>query len=385
MSLEDVLDAIHARGPAWASRAAEADRAGQISRETAEELRATGLTRLLRPAEHGGFELPIEAHMEAVAAVGEYCGGASWCAAVWTALSWFVALLPPDGQEEIWSGPDVLISASVVPKTRFEMRDDHVMVQGRFPFASGCDHADYLGAGGYVEGPGGGPVLCFFPPGDGVVIDHDSWDVVGMAGSGSKDLVVEKPLAVPLRRVLWLERAIGRTSAGQLHHPNTLYRAPYRATAAIVLAPPAVGLAKAAIRRFIERMDDHVIMARGFTQRADPAAARRIAESAAEVNAAEVVLAEASRRLVALGADPDPDPAAVASIHRDTAYGVRAAANAVDRLFAASGGSSLRAGEDIQRMWRDVNAARSHAILAWDASAQAYADALLDPDALPFR
>ena len=41
---------------------------------------------------------------------------------------------------------------------------------------------------------------------------------------------------------------------------------------------PLIGAAKAALRRFQERLDDHVLMTRQGSQRADPAAALRLAE-----------------------------------------------------------------------------------------------------------
>ena len=222
----------------------------------------------------------------------------------------------------------------------------------------------------------GGPVICLFPR-DPSLIDASSWDVVGLSGTGSKDLVIDEPIRVPRHRVLFsIEAAEGR-APGQLHHDNPLYRCPFRATAALVLAAPVIGAAKAAVTRFVERLDSHVIMARGGSQRSDPAAGARLAESAAEVNAAELVLLEAAQLLDALGSESDPHPERVASIFRDTGYSVRLATRAVDRVYEASGGSALRRAEPIQRLWRDVNAARTHAIMAWDGSAQIYADAVL--------
>lgn len=380
MELHDILAEVHRCGSRWAERAEQADRNGMVSAETAADLRGLDVHRLIQPAEFGGGQLSIEAHTRVVAAVAEYCTGAAWCATVWSAHNWMAALFPPEGQAEFWADPTALISASIVPKTHFETRGDSVLVQGSFPFASGCDHADWLGVGGMVEesgGTDGGPVICLVPADDGIVIDQDSWDVIGLSGSGSKTLVIAEPIEVPASRVLRTATAMRGTAPGQVHHNADLYRTPFRATAAIVLAAPAIGAAKAAVRRFVERLDGHVIMARAGSQRSDPAAAMRLAESSADVNAAELVALTACARLDALGADPNPNPIEVAAIHRDTGYAVRLATAAVDRLYEASGGSALQRSEPIARQWRDVNAARSHAILTWDGSAAAYADAVL--------
>ena len=378
MAVEALLQEIHQAGPAWAERAGQAEDDGSLASETASEVRAMAAHRTIQPTDFGGQQDSIETHMRVVSAVGEYCVAAAWCTAVWSAHNWMVSLFPDQGQKEAWDNPDALISASIVPKARFEVDGDDVMVSGRFSFASGCDHADWLGVGGLaqLDDDREGPVICLFPAHE-AVIDHASWQVVGLAGTGSKDLVIDTPLRIPSHRVLFTPDAMTRRAPGQLADDRTLYRAPFRATAAIVLAAPVVGAAKAALQRFQERLDGHVIMAKQSSQRDDPAALLRLAESAAETNAAELVLLEAARRLDRLATEEHPDPVEVASIGRDTSYGVRLCASAVDRLYEASGGSALQASEPIQRLWRDVHAARSHAILTWDAAAMAYGQARL--------
>ena len=373
-----MLCAVHEHGEGWSGRSATAERVGHVSSDTATEFQAIGAHRVLQPTEFGGQQDSIEAHMRLVSAVGEYCMATSWCAAVWSAHNWMISLFSDQAQKDVWDDPDALVSASIVPKTTFEVEDGEVIVQGRFPFASGCDHATWLGVGGLakLDGERSGPVICLLPA-EEARIDHDSWQVVGLAGTGSKDLVIEKPLRIPAHRVLFTPDAMVRNAPGQLDHDRLLYRAPFRATAAIVLAAPAVGAAKAALNRFVERLDQRVMMHSQSDQRQDPAAVFRIAESSAEANAAEVVLLDAARRLDRMAGESEPDPVEIASVFRDTAHGVRLCASAVDRLYEASGGSSLQADEPMQRYWRDVHAARSHAILTWDAAATIYGQALL--------
>ncbi len=374
MQLDTLIEQIHATGLEWDKRAEDADRSGMISAESASLVRELNAHRMIQPAEFGGAQHSIEAHTRAISAIGEYCMATAWCATVWSAHNWMASLFPIEAQQELWADPTALLSASIVPKNAFALDGDDVLVQGRFPFASGCDHADWFGVGGMVEL--GGPVICLIPA-DPSLIDAGSWDVVGLSGTGSKDLVIDEPIRVPRHRVLFSIEAAERRAPGQLHHGSELYLCPFRATAALVLAGPVIGAAKAAVSRFVERLDGHVIMARGGSQRSDPAAGARLAESSAEVNAAELVLLDAAQRLDGLGADADPDPERVGSIFRDTGYSVRMATRAVDRMYEASGGSALRRSEPIQRLWRDVNAARTHAIMAWDGSAQIYADAAL--------
>ena len=377
MNLESVVDGLHSVGPAWEKKSALADEAGCIDPENAADIKAIGAARLLQPTDFGGAQSSIEDHMRAVAVAGEYCMATSWCLAVWSAHGWMLAQMPTEGRQEIWSDPTNLISASIVPKTQFRQEGTDVIVSGRFGFGSGCDHAPWLSVGGLLPGDQPTPVICAFPAED-VSIDHNSWNVVGLRGTGSKDLVVADEVAVPAHRVLHVTETTARQAPGQLHYGGPLYTCPWRTTAILVLAAPVIGAAKAAVRRFQERIDDHFLVALSSVQRNDPAAGYRLAESTAEIQAAELLIYDAAARLDHLGGVDEVDPVLNASIIRDCGWGVRALANAVDRLYEASGANAMRADEPIQRLWRDVNAARSHAILTWDHAANMYSRALLD-------
>ena len=377
MNLESVIDGLHSVGPSWEKKSALAEEVGCIDADNAADIRAIGAARLLQPTDFGGAQSTIENHMRAVAVAGEYCMATSWCLAVWSAHGWMLAQMPIEGQEEIWADPTNLVSASIVPKTQFRQEGDDVIVSGRFGFGSGCDHAPWLSVGGFLPGEEPTPVICALPAED-VIIDHKSWNVIGLRGTGSKDLVVADEVTVPPHRVLRVTETMTRRAPGQLHYGGPLYTCPWRTTAILVLAAPVIGAAKAAVRRFQERLDDHFLVALGDVQRNDPAAGYRLAESTAEIHAAELLLYDAAARLDQLGGVENVDPVLNASIIRDCGFGVKTLAKAVDRLYEASGANAMRADEPIQRLWRDVNAARSHAILTWDHAANMYSRALLD-------
>ena len=377
VNLESVIEGLHSVGPSWEKKSVLADEVGCIDADNAADIRTIGAARLLQPTDFGGAQSTIENHMRAVAVAGEYCMATSWCLAVWSAHGWMLAQMPIEGQHEIWADPTNLVSASIVPKTQFRQEGDDVIVSGRFGFGSGCDHAPWLSVGGFLPGEEVTPVICALPAED-VIIDHKSWDVVGLRGTGSKDLVIADEVAVPSHRVLRVTETMTRRAPGQLHYGGPLYTCPWRTTAILVLAAPVIGAAKAAVRRFQERLDDHFLVALGDVQRNDPAAGYRLAESTAEIHAAELLLYDAAARLDQLGAVENVDPVLNASIIRDCGFGVKTLANAVDRLYEASGANAMRADEPIQRLWRDVNAARSHAILTWDHAANMYSRALLE-------
>jgi 3-hydroxy-9,10-secoandrosta-1,3,5(10)-triene-9,17-dione monooxygenase len=377
VNLDQVVAKLHSVGPSWEKKASAADTAGHIDAENANDIKEMGAARLLQPTDFGGAQSSIEDHMRAVAVASEYCMATSWCLSVWSAHGWMLSHMPTEGRQEIWEDPTTLVSASIIPKTTFREKGSDVVISGRFPFASGCDHAPWLSVGGLLPGDQPSPVICALPAKD-VIIDHNSWDVIGLRGTGSKDLVIAEEVVIPSHRVLRVAESVARRSPGQVHYGGPLYTCPWRTTAILVLAAPAIGVAKAVVRRFQERLDDHFLVALANTQRNDPAAGYRLAESTAEIHAAELLLYDAAARLDQLGGSEEVDPLINASIVRDCGWGVRALAAAVDRLYEASGANVMRADEPMQRLWRDVNAARSHAILTWDHAANIYGKALLD-------
>lgn len=374
----DILAAARAAIPALAARANEADQARCISPLNVALLRSLNAHRLLQPGAFGGAERSIRDHCEVVAAVSEGCMATGWCLAVWSAHNWMLALLDATGQAEVWADPEVCITASITPRRLFASDAEGVLVEGRFPFGSGADHAGAFGVGGLIEVDGVRQGVIVALPAAGVSIDQDSWRVTGLRGTGSKDLVVTTPVRVPWHRVLRMAQVDRRCAPGQHEGAASLYRIPFRAVAALVLAPPALGAARAALARFIDRLDKHALPMSGHvSQRRDPAARLRVAEASAQIDAAELVMLRAADDCDLLGRQGVPDPLVEARVLRDTAFCVRLCARAVDRLFEAAGGSALAETEPLQRLWRDVMAARSHIVLTWDAAAHAYAHARL--------
>jgi len=373
-----VHDRLAAMVPALAEQAAEADAGRHITVEAAKMIREAGAHRLLQPARYGGAEASVVEHVRATATAAEGCVAAGWCVGLWSVHNWMLGHFEPATQDLVWADPAAMISGSIVPKTPFpDDGPDHILIQGRFGFASGTDHADWVLIGGLVNRDGERTPAMAVVERDRVAVDQDSWNVTGLRGSGSKDLVVAEPIRVGRDRLFFTGDSLLRTAPGQRWNPGWLYQAPFHTIGLLALAPPALGAARAALARFVERMEGHRLFIVRRSQRDDPAARLRVAEASAEIDAAERALLSAAERCDAAGRAEGRDPLNEVTIARDSAFAVRLCATAVDRLFEAAGGSALDQSEPLQRLWRDVHAVRSHAVLTWDAAATQYSDVLL--------
>jgi len=99
----------------------------------------------------------------------------------------------------------------------------------------------------------------------------------------------------------------------------------------------------------------------------------RLAEAAASVEAAELILLTDMRNALAkLRGGEEITVADRIRARRNQAYATKLAVQAVEALNASTGGYGLHLDNRVQRAWRDVNAVARHVSLNWDAVGTMY-------------
>jgi alkylation response protein AidB-like acyl-CoA dehydrogenase len=140
-----------------------------------------------------------------------------------------------------------------------------------------------------------------------------------------------------------------------------------------VVAGVPLGIAQAAIDRFVGE-DRHRLSA--HTGRVITSFAQvqmKVAEAAAETNAARRILLDNCARITELAVEKDsPALLETARLRSEVAYAARLTRNAVDRLYEAGGSSALYLSSPIQRTFQDMHAATAHGALNWDSAASVY-------------
>ncbi|MEM9749627.1 MAG: acyl-CoA dehydrogenase family protein [Pseudomonadota bacterium] len=162
-----------------------------ISQDIIEELKALGLYRSFVPEQFGGRNVTPMRFLELIERIAEADGSAGWVAS-FAFGSKYLASLPAETVAKIYGdNPDAVFCGGVFPPQKAKRVDGGILVNGRWPFGSGCMGSDYTGVGILVEGAdGGGLPLMAVMPSEKVRIE-ETWDTVGMSGTGSHDLVVE--------------------------------------------------------------------------------------------------------------------------------------------------------------------------------------------------
>ena len=378
------LERARELAPRLRERAPACEALRRLPDETMKELRESGLLRALQPRRFGGFELDPWTFYEAVMELAAACASTGWVLGVLGVHNWQLGLFPEAAQREVWGDDSsVQISSSYAPTGKVERVEGGFRLSGRWSFSSGCDHCDWVFLGGMAPAEGPIPDMrTFLLPRRDYAID-DTWRVAGLCGTGSKDIVVEDAF-VPEHRTHRFLDGYTLQSPGQAVNSGPLYRLSFGCVFGCAIAVPAIGAARGALDLFRAQARDRVSGLDGSKSTDDPAVHARIADAAAEVDAAQSALERDWRELCARAEAGAGIPLAPrVRCRADAARSVARAVGAVDRLFEASGGRAIFLDNPIQRVFRDVHAMRAHAFNNPDKAARLFGRFDLAPDAGP--
>ena len=366
MMPDDYLGRVRALLPGIRERASQTEKLRRLPDETWAEFQAAGLFRALQPKRYGGYELDPGVFYQAVAEIGAVCGSSSWIAGVIGVHNWHLAIMPPQAQEDVWGADDsIQLSTSLAPTGTVERAPGGFRLKGRWSFSSGCDHCQWVVLGGTAppaEGASGGPpdARVFLVPRRDYRID-DTWHVIGLCGTGSKDIVVEDAFVPEYRTHSYLD-AFHLNHPGCEINPAPLYRLPFALIFRYGITAPAIGAAKGALDAFREQTRRRVNVMDKSLAAEDPFMQQRLAQSASEIDAAHARMLEIFAEMMRLARAGQEIPLENRARYRwDGGRAVEWSVAAVDRLFEAAGGRALFLANPIQRAWRDVHAIRAHA------------------------
>lgn len=345
--------------------AIESDKLGRLSDAEAQKLRQAGVVRMLQPKDFGGMETNPVDFFEAVIETGRHSPPAGWIAGVVGVHPFEFGQLDLRVQQEVWGeDPDTWTASPYAPLGRARPVEGGFVFSGRWPFSSGTDHCDWVILGGMVtdqEGNVGTPpeVRHFILPRGDYEILHDSWQVMGLSGTGSKDVAVKEAF-VPEYRTVVAEKMQNGWYAEQNRPGNPLYKLPFGVMFPAAINASTLGICQGVIDKFVEYTRGRVTMM-GVKTSQDPFHVEAVSVALADMNA--------SRRQF-LGDIADLYDHAVRGgeitmkmrleIRRNEVRAVRRVVDAVDNLFNHAGGHSIWLDQPMQRYWRDMHAGMGH-------------------------
>lgn len=326
-----------------------------ISPDIIERFKAVGVYRALVAKRFGGDEKSPAEFCELIETIARADGSAGWVASFGIG-GVYLAALPVETLTKLYAkGPDVVFAGGIFPPQPAELVEGGYRVNGRWSWGSGSMGAEVIGAGILPKnGDNSGlPRMAVMPRAQ--VSIEPNWDVMGLLGTGSHDIVVKDVIVPP-------EWTFVRGGASSLDTP--LYRYPTLSFAAQVLTVVGLGIARAAI-------DEVLGMAAGRASvTGAPNLGERvyvqleIAKIEAELRAARAWFYQAIDDVwqVLLKGDK-PSDQLVSMLRLSTTHASRVSADVTRRAQMVSGGSGVYESCPLAAQVRDVQMITQHAFM----------------------
>ncbi len=358
-SPEEIIARARALIPALAERAATAERARRVPRETIADMQAAGLFRVFQPKRWGGYEMDPATYFEIQFALGEGCMSTAWVYGVVGLHPWLMGLFDDRAARDLWGEDDtVLVCSSLMPTGTAVPTSGGFRLSGRWKFSSGCEHCGwaYLGGTPSEDGKPGDRSIFLVPRADFEI--EDTWRVAGLKATGSHDVVVSDAFVPDYRRLRWIDNFNG-IGPGQAVNTSTLYRWIFGQIFFRGVSTGALGALQGMLDAFLRYGSTRV--ARGARAVDDPGVQLTVAEVAAGIDEMRTILFRNLDNLRAYAERGEVPPVRerIAYKFHSALVGERCSILAA-RLFKAAGGAALYSDLPFGRILADITAGRQH-------------------------
>jgi alkylation response protein AidB-like acyl-CoA dehydrogenase len=355
-----LIDAARDVAPIVAKFSEEAERERRLSRPVLDALRESGLMRMMTPRSLGGLETDPVTRALVVEEVGRHDSAAAWT--LENPLDWafFCARLPDAGVEQIYAtGADVMIAAQFGRPLTALSTDGGYRVSGRAPFVSNCLDADWISSTVLVDPEqhaDGEPEMRMVYFRRDVCEVIDTWDVMGMRGTGSNDITVSD-VFVPTSLTFPM---LPEFEPGS-HYKGPLYRLPVVGVAATGIPTPMLGVARKAVDTVRELAANKIPTTSSGLLRERSSAQVQLGKAEAILRSGRLLLLDtvnAAWQRCQAGETHSLEQRAdllVAGSHA-----MMSAAQAVELACAIAGTTAFRATSPLERCFRDVQTMRHH-------------------------
>src|SRR5271156_537497 len=364
--------------PRLADRAPAAAAARRLPPETIAEYHATGLLQILQPKRFGGLQGRFSLFSRIVEELTYGCASSAWVYAVLAEHQWIISQYPEEAQIDVWGDdPKAVAASSLAPRAAAKRVAGGWRLSGRYSFSSGCDYAQWAILGAFLGEIGDPRHIAYLLAPLAEVDIVDDWQVLGLAGTGSKSLAVHD-VFIPEHRCVMVSDLFAGTPPGALVHPDyPVLRAPRGFLVSYSLPPVAIALARRALDIACASLSRRV--SRGVTKVAESEVVQMaIGEAAAAIDAATLLLhygRDYSMAEVSSGRKITEAEALPA--RRDMVYAQHQVSWALDRLCELDGARWVYDNDQLGAIRRDVMTFLTHHAASRQAAMAPYGRILL--------
>ena len=358
----DIAEAAGRLAPRIAAASDEIERQRRLPSAIVDAMVDAGLFRMLVPKSLGGSEVQLITFSEVIETVAQADGSTAWCLGQGAGSGQIASGLERQAASAIFGDPKTIVAWGPGAGTAVAVDGGH-RITGKWPFASGCHHANWMGGTARITNPDGTPRIrpdgspevrrMLFPA--SAVALFDVWDVSGLKGTGSdtyavEDLFVDAAYSLPAA-ISGLPLPDVRYESGKL------YSFPLGYVYAVAFSSVALGIARGALDAFVNLAGSKSPRGASGLLRDDGVIQSQVARSEATIRAARAYLRQAIEDAWD-AAQPDcliPIDNRL-QLRLASTHAIHAAAQAVDAVYQAAGASAIFAANPFERRFRDIHA-----------------------------
>jgi len=369
------VERARALKPLLEKSAAEIEQTRTIPAHVVEALHAAQMFRTVMPRSVGGAELDPATHAQVVAAIAEGDASVAWCIAQAACASMACAYLKPHVAKEVFEDPSAVFTFGYTrgePPCLAVPVEGGWMINGVWTFGSGNRAATWLGGhcrlcdpkGVQLKHPDGRPVerTMIFPR-SAATVDYESWDVMGLGGTGSDnysvaDLFVPSDFTVIPRvsaRDHNLPDGVVAEPEPERRENGILYRHSMQLIASSGLSSVAIGAAQAMLDAFIP-LARKKTPSNSIALRDDTWVQARLAQADAKISSAKAwliaLLHEAWDESATKGAVSLP---LRIKLRQACTHQIDSAREAADIVFQDAGATAIFRSNPFERRFRDIH------------------------------
>jgi 3-hydroxy-9,10-secoandrosta-1,3,5(10)-triene-9,17-dione monooxygenase len=382
LTQDEMVARARALRPLLRAEQDETERRGVHSPAIHEGFRKAGFYRCLQPRRFGGYEFDLKTYYRIAVELAHGDPSAAWCLIVGGGHSLMLGSYFDEQAQIEGFGPDGEFSAPSVaaPTGTATPIADGWEIKGKWAYASGAPYATHFMPCLLVPRNEQGRLrsgIALIPRAQWKMLD-DWGAILGMRGSGSNSIVVERAIVPPnyVVPIDMLDVDVSRGTPGARLHGNPMYAGRCMSFFHGELVSLMVGLGYAAIdeyeeiirakdtltlpimRRYLHHDYQRVLgLALGLV-----GAAKRLA-----LNAGDVYMHYCRRGYE--GGEPftlEEDLELFATLE----HGGRLVWEAVEMLFRTSSSSGAKDGQRMQRYYRDISMYRGHLSAQYEMAAE---------------
>lgn len=379
----EIIARAEALVPMLRERAAQTETNQRVSAEVVKLLIDAGFFHVVMPRRAGGYGLRHSVLWQIARQIGRGCASTGWILGLVGISPWIVGFFAEAAQREVFEGGNPIVpvmTGGVGRELSVRETESDYEVSGAWYYGTGIDLCKWAIVMAPVPTAGSEAKpesRLFLVPASEFEIDHSSWNVMGMRGTGSKNVRLRSVHVPKHRSISWTAAQAG-VFPGSSVNDEPMYRMPVNGLFAMSVVAPIVGAGTGAVDHVVELLRGRVRQGTGREQKSEGFSQIEVGHCAATVEMAFALLMGDSAEMydiVAAGREFSIGDRARYRMH--CALVCRTVLGAVDRLAVLAGGNLIRNGSAIERAFRDLHTMATHFLMQPDVTGEAYGRVLL--------